>query len=118
MWFRCIRHLWVCKLWALRVGRSLSLHPSLTSPHRVAYWHFTHPALFRLPFFLHSLFDLTRATGMDVAEVLGNNASQAMGFQLFAPVDASLSTGGSPVGTVRTTAVCSLFVYVAVSELC
>lgn len=36
---------------------------------------------------------------MDVAEVLGNNAAQAMGFQLFAPVDASISTGGSPLGT-------------------
>lgn len=35
---------------------------------------------------------------MDVAEVLGNNAAQAMGFQLFAPVDANISTGGSPLG--------------------
>ena len=36
--------------------------------------------------------------GMDVAEVLGNNAAQALGFQLFAPVDANISTGGSPLG--------------------
>ena len=35
---------------------------------------------------------------MDVAEVLGNNAAQALGFQLFAPVDANISTGGSPLG--------------------
>eukprot|EP01032_Pedospumella_encystans_P011289 gene11289-13134_t len=38
-------------------------------------------------------------SGMDVAEVLGNNAAQALGFQLFAPVDANISTGGSPLAS-------------------
>ena len=42
--------------------------------------------------------------GMDVSEVLGNNAAQAMGFQLFAPIDNTviLSNGGtSAQGTIR-----------------
>jgi hypothetical protein len=32
-------------------------------------------------------------TGMDVAEALGSNAAQAMGFQLFAPVADNVSLG-------------------------
>jgi len=45
---------------------------------------------------------------MDVAEVLGNNAAQALGFQMFAPVDANISTGGSPLGIGH---VIILFIY-------
>lgn len=39
-----------------------------------------------------------RTAGMDVSEVLGSNAAQAMGFQLFAPIDNTviLSNGGTP----------------------